>query len=115
MNVHSVLGTNGGLSHVEFRLQWAKLLLQMCTVGMSEYGPDTLQRCYLTKLNPDLKKGVMAREWRLDGEDQPSRSVKTWQDVAVVVNMYFLRLTRTSNLSRSVMPTPSTPWELRTF
>ena len=48
---------------------------------------DILFRRYLSKLPLDLKNAAMSHSWPLDGEDNPHRKCKTWQDVADAVDM----------------------------
>ena len=49
--------------------------------------PDTLHRQYLSKISDDLQSVVMAKTWNLDGESEPMRKARTWEEVAEAVEM----------------------------
>ena len=48
---------------------------------MPDKDPEELYRMYLIKMDQTARVGVQAREWRLDGEDKPSRNPVTWREL----------------------------------
>ena len=77
----------GGMSHANFRVLWETKLQDMEEANMDMPTADTLYRKYLAKIAPDLRSRVLSKEWKLDGEDQPVRAVKTFTDVARAVSL----------------------------
>eukprot|EP00973_Karenia_brevis_P034489 4756632-Karenia_brevis.AAC.1 len=78
----------GRMSHADFRALFDARLQDM--EDCPDYDMPTgaeLFRKYLTKLNPDLRAGVQAKDWRVDGEDKPPRAPKTYLELARAVGM----------------------------
>ena len=72
--------TQGGLSHADFRALWESKLEDWVEAKMDMPTADTLYRKYLCKLNAELRRLVLSKDWRVDGEDNPPRKCKTWED-----------------------------------
>ena len=77
----------GGLSHADFRALWESKLQDMEEAEMDMPTENTLFRKYLTKLHPEIRTRVLQKEWKLDGDDNPARAPKTYQDVAKAVGL----------------------------
>ena len=48
---------------------------------------QTLYRKYMCKLNPEIRTGVLSKDWKVDGEGYPARAPKTHQEVARAVSL----------------------------
>ena len=79
----------GIMPHGRFRVMWEDKPEDWEEAEIPLMDSDTLFRRYLSKLPLDLKNAAMSRSWPLDGEDNPHRKCKTWQDVADAVDMEF--------------------------
>ena len=77
----------GSMPHGKFRALWEDKLEDWEEAEIPLMDTDTLFRRYLSKLPLDLKNAAMRRSWPLDGEENPHRKCKTWQDVADAVDM----------------------------
>eukprot|EP00973_Karenia_brevis_P031716 4377480-Karenia_brevis.AAC.1 len=76
------------MSHADFRALFDAKLQDM--EDCPNYDMPTkamLYRSYLTKLNPELRAGVQAKDWRIDGQDKPARAPKTYPELARAVGM----------------------------
>ena len=76
----------GGLSHAEFRALFEDKLqdIRECP-GMDMPSEKLLYRKYLAKIKPEYRLRVMQKDWKIDGEDNPPRTCKTYHDVAKAI------------------------------
>ena len=65
---------------------WEEKLDDMEAAELQRLDQETLYRRYLGKLPQELKVAVTSRVWPLDGDDQPARKCRTWEDVAAAVD-----------------------------
>ena len=63
----------GRKTHAEFRGEFEERLKDYIQAEMPVPDGVTLERKYITKLAPDLKKAFLNNFWPLDGEDMPAR------------------------------------------
>ena len=77
----------GANSHADFRALWEAKLQDMEESGMDMPMEATLFRKYLTKLESLARQQIMQKDWKLDGSDQPSRPMRTWQDAAKAMSL----------------------------
>jgi hypothetical protein len=73
----------GGLSHADFRALWLDKLedIEECEC-MDKKTPQQLYIKYLNKISPVLRSSVLSKEWKIDGNDRPTRNPKTHQELA---------------------------------
>ena len=78
----------GGMGHADFRALWESNLQDMEESGMDMPTSTTLYRKYLTKLNAELRVGLLSKEWKVDGPECPPRPLQTHHDVAVAAGLW---------------------------
>ena len=78
----------GAKSHGLFRTEFESLLISMKEAELSTaVDPLYLHRKYLSKLTDTLRSAVLSKTWLLDGDSEPPRKPKSWEEVAQAVEM----------------------------
>ena len=78
----------GGLTHARFRAAFENKLLDLKEAGLDLPTKENLFLGYLTRLNDELATNCLAKEYRIDGEDQPPRKAATWEELAKSCAIY---------------------------
>ena len=69
------------MTHAEFRGEFEGRIEDFIEAEMLVPDETTLKRKYLTKITSDLREAVLNKLWLLDGEDNPGRKPRTWEEV----------------------------------
>ena len=78
----------GGMSHADFRAVWTQTIQDMKGAQMDLPSEKTLYRKYLMKLNPELRKNVISKDWKIDGKGKPQRAPETALDLQKAVGLF---------------------------